>query len=204
MTEEHWLELNSAVEVIKNHLHLPTGAAVMKLVEACASGIVRARELNPEPGEDWWPLSIPAAHWKDPDAHIDLGTGLVVLAGETYGKRTVFTPAGCDASGMEVLHASMPRVEVSGNDLNHYLQEWVGWPIEPESGKRVRTRPKRGPAQDAIAALWPDGVPSQSKLPNKKLCAHVKDWLGAHDHPSSISDDTILRAAGRKATKALP
>jgi hypothetical protein len=60
-----------------------------------------------------------------------------------------------------------------------------------------RTKPDRKRAEDAIRALYPDGVPPQSKLKNKQLCAEVLNQLG----PPPVSDTTILRAAGRRIDK---
>ena len=52
-------------------------------------------------------------------------------------------------------------------------------------------------ASRAVRSLYPDGVPDQVTLPNKTLCREVSDWLKSKPLPS-VSDPTILRAAGRR------
>ncbi|MGB9392840.1 MAG: hypothetical protein WCB70_23000 [Xanthobacteraceae bacterium] len=66
-----------------------------------------------------------------------------------------------------------------------------------------RARNKRDRARRAIDALWPHGAPDQSTLENGSLCSQVSDWLKRESERQgiqhvAISDDTILRAAGRK------
>ena len=117
---EKWLSLDDAIKLITEAWG-SIGAAQAALIQACGSGKVRSRELYPEHGGDSWPFLIPAAHWKNSDAHIDLTTGLVILAGETYGSRIAFEPQGRDAEGFDILHASMARVEISEPDLLHWL-----------------------------------------------------------------------------------
>jgi hypothetical protein len=58
-------------------------------------------------------------------------------------------------------------------------------------------RPAIERAQRAIETLFPDGLPGQALLPNKILCGRVVEWLKKSDLPK-ISNDTILRAAGRR------
>jgi hypothetical protein len=77
------------------------------------------------------------------------------------------------------------------------LDDWIRrQSTEPRGRKRVR--PQRELAEWALELLYPDGVPSMSALPNKKLCARVNDCLKEHDHPLPVGEDSILRAAGRK------
>jgi hypothetical protein len=68
--------------------------------------------------------------------------------------------------------------------------------------KQRRKSYKRQRAAAAVRALWPTGVPDQSTLPNGPLCKQVVDWLEKDSKQKNIqtlpiSDDTILRAAGR-------
>jgi hypothetical protein len=72
----------------------------------------------------------------------------------------------------------------------------------PKQNKR-RTRNKRDRAMQAIKAIWPNGLPNQTELPNDILCKRVSEWLKADCRKQNISfveisDDTILRAAGRQ------
>jgi predicted DNA-binding transcriptional regulator AlpA len=89
-------------------------------------------------------------------------------------------------------------VEINEDDLRCWLEKPMPKPT------RLRKQPKRELAEQAVAALWPDGVPGQGTLPNKRLVERVKGYLHKNDMHASISDDTILRAAGRKASKAMP
>jgi hypothetical protein len=92
LTHADALDLDSAVVMIADDLSLPVGAAQLKLIEACGSGMVLAWERIPERGHDdvyWWDCRIPAAEWKDANGHIDSDQGLVFLKGNAYGSRTV-------------------------------------------------------------------------------------------------------------------
>jgi hypothetical protein len=64
--------------------------------------------------------------------------------------------------------------------------------------KRKRPREKRRPslerAQVAIKVVYPNGVPDQATEPNHILCRRVSEKLTG----PKVSDDTILRAAGRR------
>jgi hypothetical protein len=85
-------------------------------------------------------------------------------------------------------------------------------PIKPElpppppsspptaAGKAGSKAPKLERAQRAIAACFPSGVPDVAALSNKELCRKIADWLKVQAPPQgAISDDTILRAAGRRS-----
>jgi hypothetical protein len=77
-----------------------------------------------------------------------------------------------------------------------------GLSVGKSSRKRRRT-PKLENVQRAIKELYPNGVPDQLMLPNALLCQQVSEKLNEiakskQMKPLSISDDTILRAAGRR------
>jgi hypothetical protein len=89
-------------------------------------------------------------------------------------------------------------IRISDDDLRH----WQG-PTEPAE----RTASKRNWAKQAIKALWPDGIPKP--LGNPQIEKQVGDWLTEYCKKNGlakpeISRDTILRAANRKASRALP
>lgn len=65
------------------------------------------------------------------------------------------------------------------------------------STRQRRTLPRRQSAIEAIAELWPGGVPGISEEPNKHLVAEVEDWC-RRNHRVKPGADTILRAAGRR------
>jgi hypothetical protein len=48
-------------------------------------------------------------------------------------------------------------------------------------------------AKRVIDELYPDGVPDQATVSNKKLCQRVREKI-----TEAVSSDTILRAAGRR------
>src|SRR5271169_1908692 len=58
--------------------------------------------------------------------------------------------------------------------------------------KRHKSRPTFERARRAVEATYPDGVPDAATESNKKLCKRVSEKLN-----EAVSDDTILRAAGR-------
>jgi len=62
---------------------------------------------------------------------------------------------------------------------------------------RRKSKPALERARVAIKVLYPNGVPGQAVEPNPDLCRRVGEKLkqsGLRD----VSDDTILRAAGRR------
>jgi hypothetical protein len=62
---------------------------------------------------------------------------------------------------------------------------------------RGKSQPTLERARGAIKELYPDGVPSQTAEPNKNLCRRVGEKL-KQAGLTGVSDDTILRAAGRR------
>lgn len=61
----------------------------------------------------------------------------------------------------------------------------------------TRAKPKIQNAQEAIKELYPAGVPDQTAEPNKNLIRRVSAWL-KESRRHDVSNDTILRAAGRR------
>jgi hypothetical protein len=59
--------------------------------------------------------------------------------------------------------------------------------------KHRKSRPKYDRARRVIEELYPNGVPDAATVSNKKLCKQVGEKLS-----EAVSDDTILRAAGRR------
>jgi hypothetical protein len=58
---------------------------------------------------------------------------------------------------------------------------------------RRKSRPSFERAKRVIDELFPNGVPDQATVSNKKLCQRVSEKL-----PEAVSPETILRAAGRR------
>jgi hypothetical protein len=73
-------------------------------------------------------------------------------------------------------------------------------PASPLPTKRVTTgrrRPALERAKYAVQEAYPEGVPDQAAEPNACLCRRIGDKLKKQGLPN-VSDDTILRAAGRR------
>jgi len=66
-----------------------------------------------------------------------------------------------------------------------------------KTGAKSRSRPALERARRAIKELYPHGVPAQADVPNANLCHRVGRKLKDQGLPN-VSDDTILRAAGRR------
>jgi hypothetical protein len=90
-------------------------------------------------------------------------------------------------------------IEVSGNDVTRILCEARGAQEQrPRNGaQRGKSAPVLERARDAIKELYPNGVPGQAAEPNANLCRLVGEKLKQAQLPG-VSDDTILRAAGRR------
>jgi hypothetical protein len=80
------------------------------------------------------------------------------------------------------------------------VKQWPAFGCAPVPdnllAERARSRPKFEGALRAIGEIYPDGVPDQATEPNSRLCKRVGEKLKG----LQISDDTILRAAGRRRT----
>jgi hypothetical protein len=67
----------------------------------------------------------------------------------------------------------------------------------PRPPRRPKTQPGREAARNVVGEIYPGGVPDQAVLPNTLLCSAVGAAMKQRGlHP--VSDDTILRAAGRR------
>jgi hypothetical protein len=69
--------------------------------------------------------------------------------------------------------------------------------VPPPGSRRPKSSPTLERARWAIRELYPDGVPGPSQEPNAILCRSVGKRLKQASQPG-VSDDTILRAAGRR------
>jgi hypothetical protein len=66
-----------------------------------------------------------------------------------------------------------------------------------EAVDKNRSRPAFERARSAVEELYPEGVPKPAAEPNAILCRRVGEKLKEQSLPD-VSDDTILRAAGRR------
>jgi hypothetical protein len=87
-------------------------------------------------------------------------------------------------------------IELSTADVMNVLCN-AKRPHERPQGSPGKRRSKIERVQRAIEALYPNGVPDQATEPNVTLCRRVSAKLKESQLPD-VSDDTILRAAGRR------
>lgn len=108
-------------------------------------------------------------------------------------------PSARSGDGEPGYHRVITDVLLRREDV---VQKWpeIGrtMPADRELNERPNRRlPSRERARNALNELYPDGVPDQAAKPNALLCREVGDKLRAANLPH-VSDDTILRAAGRR------
>jgi hypothetical protein len=167
--DEGWISYHEAVETIRGRLKCPVGPAQARLREACGAGEVR---YQPD-------LRRPVLLTAD-DGMIDFS----------------FRPGALNKMGVNRTGVNTSRPITENDEFNKDdLAYWLDQQVSPKSEKPKRRR--RNFLQEAVkptlAELFPDGVPDQSTLPNKMLCGRVRSAL-----PGPVSDNTILRAAGRR------
>jgi hypothetical protein len=92
-------------------------------------------------------------------------------------------------------------IEVMMEDVTRALrlpeEVLVGSAHSSKKTARSKSRPAFDRASRTINKLYPPGVPDQATVPNKILCQRVAEQL-KEDGLGQVSDDTILRAAGRR------
>jgi hypothetical protein len=95
---------------------------------------------------------------------------------------------------------SLEWIELSRTDVTNVLCQ-VGRQPDPEPLSKTSVKSKGRPlfdaAKRAIDALYPQGLPDPAVASDKILCWRVREKLKGLGI-LSISDDTILRAAGRR------
>lgn len=112
-------------------------------------------------------------------------------------------------SGVQIPSARSPNGETGFHRViddvlllrEEVVQQWPAIGQAPSSQgrlpKQARSRPALEGAQRMVDDLYPDGLPDQVALPNGKLYHRVRAKL-KEAHLPDVSDDTILRAAGRR------
>jgi hypothetical protein len=98
-----------------------------------------------------------------------------------------------DDHWIELLRDDVTRVLCTTHDASSAKRS----PPERQQRPRSKSRTARDRAQATINKIYPAGIPDQASEPNSVLCRKVGDALkeaGLVD----VSDDTILRAAGRR------
>jgi hypothetical protein len=97
------------------------------------------------------------------------------------------------------LYALPSDLELSVEDAKHIwmevaLPESLTRTLNAGNAHGPRRRPQRELAERAIATLYPNGVPGT--VSEAQLCKSVGNWCQKNGW--NISEDTILRAAGRR------
>ena len=175
---ERWLTYGEAVEIVRARVGGSVGYANSLLQNARASGEVRHRKND---------------------------VVLLVADDGVVGMNLRRTVAGVTIDGKPVRHSptrEVDSVEFSEDDLIDWLERNHPTSASPGAPK-PRQRGRRDRAGQAIEALWPQGLPDEAALPNMALVKKIAEWISAdcraHNQPPSIpSNDTMLRAAGRK------
>src|SRR5262245_46929745 len=180
---DEWLDDHAAIARIRNARGVSEAVAVKLLVKACAEGLVRARQRGCWEEKDFG-LAIPAFVWHD--AHF--ADGVLFEAGtDMYTHTSAEGGYGQGVNGIIAFNAE---------DLHYWLSAAPS--IEEAPSTKKRTQPQRERVKKVIDAEWPDGAPNQSELRNALLLKRVRDRLKSNGSVESISDDSILRAAGRR------
>jgi len=141
-------------------------------------------------------------------------TSSAVLKGADFEIRRMIKPADLDWEVSRPLkpwivrtgHYSIPgpwelaRIELCTNAVTSVLcapQSAAARQASTPKASTVKSRPSFDRAKRAIGKLYPSGVPDQAVLPNYELIKSVLKELKDQVLPQ-VSDDTILRAAGRR------
>jgi hypothetical protein len=144
-----------------------------------------------------------------PDMAADLVLGKVVDLNARHGREVESVVDAAIAGNAlriarsEVARSSLLAVLAGGcatAPLHASFEQWVeqettGLPVQSRTPRHPRTKPSFERAKRTLDELFPDGIPDQVDLPNRILCRRVGLAL---EKGRGVSDDTILRAAGRR------
>jgi hypothetical protein len=180
---EEWISFDFAAGHIERRLGFSKGVAQRTLRELCARGDIRSIRYRARmsrdgiEGEDE-PEFVRPSEWKNNEL---------------------------DLTGEDRLNETWVQIDVSEDDFEYWFAKQPK--IKIDSKPKSRKSPRRDLAQDAIKSLW-NGDPPKI-LPNPLIEKQVDTWITSHCKQNNIqkpqiSRDTILRAAGRKASRALP
>lgn len=104
--------------------------------------------------------------------------------------------ANAEISRLADSHRSLIESAPSDQRGGAYVPDRAPTHERAQRGRR-KSQPKLERARGIIKDLYPDGVPAQATEPNANLCRRVSAKLKEAKFPD-VSDDTILRAAGRR------
>jgi hypothetical protein len=195
--ESRWERLSKALERVKTAARVAEDKAKEDICKAIAERVVNIRGKLREDRNK-------------------LRTSNAVLVGGTFHIPHDLKPEDLDWDGSRPLKLwevqaerfrisklwYLDWIELSVDDVTRNLCQPARQGEAPQgalSNARAasRSRPPRERASQAIAELYPQGVPTQAALPNASLCRRVGRWVRERGLPV-VSEDTILRAAGRR------
>ena len=179
MTEPGWITFYTAARHIHQRIGGSQAEAQMKLRRACGDGLIRTMKAPYENEHTQLPFDIwtrvAPREWREREVDYD----------------------GPDADGCKMV------AMIHEDDFRQWLtKQQADAPSLPRSLVHKRAnRSKRELAKLVIADLWPHGIPEL--VTNPELCKQVQERLPGYCKENNlprrqISDDTILRAAGRK------
>jgi hypothetical protein len=170
-----WWLFPWATEKIKDALNISMGAANVRLRQLCASGEVRSIRYDDTDVVD-------AAEGSESEEEFEWKASEL----PEYIKPAEWRNEEIDLTRPGIV------ICVSEDDVKHWIKSQG--PLKEEDPKTAPSH-KRDLASQAIAALWPKGVPAS--LLNKDIEKAVADYMKSNGL-AVPSKETILRAAGRK------
>lgn len=190
--------------------------AVQELHQALKAGIITAsgcvdgserRTISPE---EWNDYRLRLKYTAFMGHHYTRSSGTPVIAVHSIGSfpaavlkyhgypSRVRVPSARSSRGEPAYHRVITDVLLRGQKV---MRQWPeagrALPADDEQDGQSR-RPARERARIAIDELYPNGVPNRAAVSNARLCRQVGDRLKTIGLPD-VSDDTILRAAGRRS-----
>ena len=171
--DDDWLNFHFASRDIEGKLGVSAGEAQATLRQACASpGRVRSRK------QPYIVVGHEAAY-QGPTERI-----------EPSEWRNREIDLMTDDDGCRYF------VDVRETDFRYWLDNQQK--TKPTKTKpKPRAKKKRDLAELAVKTIWPGAVPAN--VTNSQIAKQVGDWITAHCGKHDISQETILRAACRKA-----
>jgi hypothetical protein len=212
-----WIETRASVprHPIRSQIAPTTVQELHQALKAgtlTASGCVDGGERRTISAEEWNDYRLRLNHTAFPGHHYTGSSGTPVIAVlsirsfpaavlKDYGYPSrVRVPSARSSDGEPAYHRVITDVLLREQEI---MRQWPGSgralssDHEQSGQSRATNRPARERALNAIKALYPSGVPNQAAEPNVHLCRRVCEKLKATGLPG-VSDDTILRAAGRR------
>jgi len=212
-----WIETRASIprQPIRRRIAPTTVQELHRALKAgtiTASGCVDGGERRAVSSEEWNDYRLRLNHTAFMGHHYTGSSGTpviavlsirsfpaVVLKYHGYPSR-VRVPSAQSSDGEPAYHRVITDVLLRRQEV---MREWpetartLSADDEQSGQSRAKNRPARERARNAIKELYPKGVPNQAAEPNVHLCRRVGQKLNATGL-LGVSDDTILRAAGRR------